>query len=379
VRKFLVLAVVMIPLISASFPMRAEAVIGIMDNVPSATLLVPYFEVRMPKKIGGKPAGVTTLFSIINGTDLPTLAKVVVWSELAVPVLGFNVYLSGYDVQAIDLQQVLLGHLPQTGSPDVCKGFLPPPPLDPGTVGHVSALLTGKPSPLTGQCASRDHGDLVARGYVTVDVVNRCTFDVPTDAGYFSGGDRVAANSNALFGEAEIVDRQKKLGIGDLVVHIEAADAFFVNGDRTFYGRYVGNNGSDGREPLSSIFGARYRDIPKDKIFPQGTSLVVWRDTLSSAATQFACGTTPPWFPLNIGEIVAFDEQENAATSPAQPFPAAANRVSTIGPVFPLPFSAGWVYLNLHAGLDTHAQAWVTVFQESKGRNSVTHPAIVFE
>jgi hypothetical protein len=163
------------------------------------------------------------------------------------------------------------------------------------------------------------------------------------------------------------------------MVHIEAADAFFVNGDRTFYGRYIGYNGSDGREPLSSIFGAHYRDVPKDKIFPQGTSLIVWRDTLSSAATQSQCATMPTWFPLNTGEIVVFDEQENAQSSTAQPFPAATNRVSTGGPSFPLPFTAGWVYLNLNTGLGNRSQAWITVFQESKGRNSVTHLPVVFQ
>jgi hypothetical protein len=49
--------------------------------------------------------------------------------------------------------------------------------------------------------------------------------------------------------------------------------------------------------------------------------LVVWRDTLSSAASQFACGTKPPWFPLSTLEIVAFDEQENAQTPRRSPFP----------------------------------------------------------
>jgi hypothetical protein len=324
---------------------------------------------------------VTTLLSITSVSNEETLAKIVVWSELAVPVLGFNLRLTGYDVQEIDLQQVLTGNLPQTDGPEICKGFLPAPPLDPGTVGHVRALLTGKPSPLTGKCASRDHGDLIARGYVTVDVVNRCTFDVPNDAGYFlPNGTGIAANTNVLYGEAEIVDRQKKLGIGNLMVHIEAANFLFGTGSRTFYGRYVGYNGSDGREPLPSIFAARYRDIPKDKIFPQGTSLIAWRDTLSSAAAQFPCGTTPAWFPLEIAEGVAFDEQENALNVAAQPFPVAANRVSTTGPSLPLPFAAGWVYLNLmnEGGMGTHPQAWMTVFHESKGRNSVSHPALVF-
>ena len=54
--------------------------------------------------------------------------------------------------------------------------------------------------------------------------------------------------------------------------------------------------------------------------------------------------------------------------------------MSTIGPSLPLPYAAGWIYLNLMNAddMDNYSQAWVTVFQESKGRNSVSHPAIVF-
>jgi hypothetical protein len=361
-------------------PPSARALLG-PDVVPAATLLVPYFEVQLPKKIGGKPKGVTTQFTINNLTNDQVLTHVTIWSDLAVPVLDFNVALTGYDVQAIDLQQVLTGQVPATGNPGGldCEDFLPPfSPLSLDTVGHVRALLTGKQSPLTSLCGGLDHGDLIARGYVTVDVVNKCSGAFPGDVSYFAAaGTGVAANTNAIWGDAFIIDRQKKLGIGNSMVHIEAFPAQFNPGDQTFYGRYSGGDASDAREPLSSLFGVRYHNIPKDKLFPQGTTLLVWRDTQTAAASQFACGTTPAWYPLTTTEVVTFDEQENAfgvAVEPS-PFAAATGRVEIGGASLPVAPVRGWLYMNLDLESEP-SQAVVTVFHESKGRNSVIGPSV---
>src|SRR3954469_15697542 len=90
---------------------QALAVICTVDDVPAATLLLPYFEVNL-----GDPNGQTTLFSINNASATAILAHVVVWSDLSVPVLDFNVYLTGYDVQTVNLRDVLNGTLPRTAS-----------------------------------------------------------------------------------------------------------------------------------------------------------------------------------------------------------------------------------------------------------------------
>src|SRR4029077_842888 len=91
---------------------QARAVICTGDDVPAATLLLPYFEVD-----GTNPNGVTTLFSINNASATAILAHVTVWTDLSYPVLDFNVYLTGYDVQSINLRDILLnGVLPQTAS-----------------------------------------------------------------------------------------------------------------------------------------------------------------------------------------------------------------------------------------------------------------------
>src|SRR4029079_14334814 len=63
------------------------------------------------------PAGITTRFSINNASETAALAHVTVWSDLGIPVLVFDVYLTGYDVQRIDLPEILLGRLPRTADP----------------------------------------------------------------------------------------------------------------------------------------------------------------------------------------------------------------------------------------------------------------------
>src|SRR5688572_18242983 len=88
------------------------ALIGTIDDVPAATLLLPYFEVDI-----ATPGGITTLFSINNASATAVLAHVTVWSDQSVPVLDFDVYLTGYDVQTINLRDILLGRdLPITAS-----------------------------------------------------------------------------------------------------------------------------------------------------------------------------------------------------------------------------------------------------------------------
>jgi len=138
---------------------QAFALICTIDDVPAATLLLPYFEVDL-----SGPNGVTTLFSINNASATAVLAHVVVWSDLSVPVLDFNVYLTGYDVQTVNVRDILAGNLPQTASAgqdpgdkispkgsfsqDInfasCSGQLPPPNLPADFISHLQLSLTGQ-------------------------------------------------------------------------------------------------------------------------------------------------------------------------------------------------------------------------------------------
>src|SRR5919198_3134250 len=136
---------------------QAHAVICTIDDVPAATLLLPYFEVDL-----ANPNGVTTLFSVNNASATAVLAHVVVWSDLSVPVLDFNIYLTGYDVQTINLRDIICGGtLPRTASAgqdptdtispkgsfsqDInfasCTRPVPPPPLPASFTAHLHAAL----------------------------------------------------------------------------------------------------------------------------------------------------------------------------------------------------------------------------------------------
>src|SRR6185369_14227085 len=71
--------------------------------MPAATLLLPYFVVD----VGSPAAGAkTTVFTVINTSREPRIARVTLWTDLAFPVLNFNLFLTGYDAQAINLYDV---------------------------------------------------------------------------------------------------------------------------------------------------------------------------------------------------------------------------------------------------------------------------------
>ncbi|HEV7672396.1 MAG TPA: hypothetical protein VGS22_28080, partial [Thermoanaerobaculia bacterium] len=90
-------------------PSGARGVICTIDDVPAATLLLPYFEVDL-----SNPNGINTLFSINNASATAVLAHVVLWSDLSVPTFDFNVYLTGYDVQSISIRDIFNGTVPRT-------------------------------------------------------------------------------------------------------------------------------------------------------------------------------------------------------------------------------------------------------------------------
>jgi len=393
---------------------QASAVICTVDDVPGATLLLPYFEVDL-----ANPNGVTTLFSINNASATAILAHVVVWSDLSVPVLDFNVYLTGYDVQSINLADILVrGALPQTASAgqdphdtispkgqfsqDInfasCTGQLPTGTLPATFITHLQTSLTGQFSSLLGGCAGLAYGDNVARGYITVDTVNNCTLRFPGDLGYFAaGGTGDATNQNVLWGDYFYVNSGTNRADGETLVHIEASATnpeTSVAGQYTFYGRYDAWTAVDNREPLATNFAARFIN---GGAFSGGTNFVAWRDS-KVVQGAFKCGTTPAWYPLGQEQIVIFDEQEHpqipqsfpVSPQPPQtgiiPFPAEAQSTKVGGASFPVPFNFGWVFLNLNttvaaAGSNppedpAAAQAWVEVVMQALGRYSVGFDAI---
>ena len=86
-------------LMSALTAGSAVAEICTIDDVPAATLLLPYFEVDL-----NDSNGVTTLFSVNNASASAAVAHVTVWTDLSVPVLDFDIYLTGFDVQTMNMR-----------------------------------------------------------------------------------------------------------------------------------------------------------------------------------------------------------------------------------------------------------------------------------
>jgi hypothetical protein len=383
---------------------QAIAAIGTIDDVPAATLLLPYFEVS--------PDGnLTTLFSINNASAAPAIAHVTLWTDKSIPTLDFNVYLTGYDVQTFNLRDLFLnGEIPQTShnntsispvglfssasSPNPnfapspsCDSQLPLPPLPATLLNHIQLSHTGQASPIFGGLCSGNPSDNYI-GYITIDNVNFCTLDFPNALDYFiDGGNGAANNINQLWGDYFYVDLANNFAQGETLVHIEASDQLGA-GDYTFYARYSG--GADNREGLASAFAVRYGDFSP---LPGGTSLFVWRDSKLDEG-PFVCGGAPSWYPLSQNQIVIFDEQENPdvpVTTPFSPaipgtslipFPAETNNTQVGGPAFPVPFQFGWLYLNLNTitgglpAFDPITQNWVTAKVDAFGLFSVGFDAI---
>jgi hypothetical protein len=409
----LAVAVVILGLVGATGP--AAAVIGAMDEIPAATLLVPYFEVSLDAD------GVTTLFAINNAASSAVLTNVTVWSDQGVVVLNFQCYLTGFDVVTMNLRDVLVhGRLCRTASDgqdpvdtispqgliseDVnvasCTGVLPYPDvaLDAAERAHVQAWLLGNMSPATGNCAAANidghriaANDRIMRGYVTVDTVNACNLFVPTMLPTY---DAFLTDQNVLWGDYFIVHPGEDFAQGETLVHLEACvdpeeGCPFAPGEHTFYGRYAAATAIDQREPLPTTFLARFVN---GGAFDGGTSYLVWREG-SQAAAPYHCsldGPSSSWYPLPFEQLAMFDEEENPVVPETCPIPSCepqveifnlAQRVSVADHLFS-PFDFGWVLLNLQHGEvlsiygDDDAQAWMAVVMDASGRFSVGFDAV---
>lgn len=396
-----------------------------IDAVPAATLLLPYFEVDFTTADGSK--ALTTFFSINNASAAPALAHVTLWTNISLPTIDFDVYLSGYDVQVINLRALFKdGTLPVTATDaqDTSKDEISPhginPAWDDGTAAGINELSCNSFFPFTNpalnstlisrvqrghtgqpifgdQCLGLDVGKTttvdgvevpIAIGYATIDNVNACSIIFPGGTGYFApNGTGIASNDNQLWGDYFIVDPANNAAFGDTLVHIEAFDVADQNPafDFTFYSRF--GTLDDNREPLANAWATRYQT---GGAFDGGTRLAVWRDSRvnTNAISTVDCGTSP-FGRLEEGYVVAFNEREDAIVlcerrgqvSPPQAdvscFPYEVNWVSVgVDPLNP-PYNNGWLYLNLDLadfGTGTAAsrsQAWVTTVMTALGKYEV--------
>ncbi len=338
---------------------------------PAATLLVPWFGVDLASR-----DGLTTLLSITNADSRPHLVSVTLWTDWAIPSLTFNLYLTGFDMETLNLRDILQnGVLPKTG-----VALSPLGALSDGAVSFPGCATSVAAQPVAavplqrshlglkvrGSCMASQRKDLMATGYVTVDVVNSCSPLNPSSPGYFvAGGKGVAANDNVLLGEYSYVDGRRKTAEGEQAVHI-AADATAFAAGYTFYGRYVDGDGRDNRQPLGARFAATYAQDAKQGM---ATDLIIWRDTKSAGAAPVACGSAPAWAPLGTTEQILWDEQEDVTSLSASKarFPLATQRIKAGSGALPIASPFGWTEIDLgHNDTDLFgnvSQGWVTVIK----------------
>jgi len=374
-------------------PVMVDEGVGdcIRGTQPSATLLVPYFEVDLES-----PSGPTTLLAVTNQSEECVPVRMMLWSDWGVPTLTSYLFLSPDDVHTINLRDVFNGKLPDTSATladPACESAEPPPceraEIDTEITNlqlqSMRAIHVGLRDPVTDLCAGSDRGDGMARGYVTIDVLRSCTY-MPTTftwarpewqdpEGFFAATD--TGFRNVLWGDYFLVDPGNDFAQGETAVHIPAEPDLFLDGDYTFYGRYTGFDASDGRVPLSSRYRTRFLSGGP---FDGGTRLHVWRDDRSPVQGPVPCGTRPASLPLGDQGVTAYDENEASVPIPslATLCPVADEALAftcLVPPGLGPGINFGFLDLALGAGTGSPAQAWVSPVMNAEGRYSVAFEA----
>ena len=155
---------------------------------------------------------------------------------------------------------------------------------------------------------------------------------------------------------------------GEQAVHIVADEEAYGSG-YTFYGRYVGGDARDNRQPLGTRFAASYGQGDWQGM---KTVYTVWRDTKTPSIAPVACGSLPSWAPLTSAAQIAWDEEEGVTTLPASVdrFPWATQAVEVGKEALPITEHFGWTAFDLgHHNTDLFgvvSQGWVTSLRSTR-------------
>ena len=332
---------------------------------PAATLLLPYFEVDLKAT-----RAATTLFTLQNVSPAPVIANVTLWTDWGYPVLDFPIHLTGYDVQGINLYDVLaLGAL----SPTECHAGNIAPSLLPELQGAFTIGGTSGCSATVGFFHFR------AIGYATIDVVSACSAKNVTASDYFA----TLLYDNVLTGDFFWVNPGPitgNLAGGVPLVHIRAVPEGGAPGTLadtnlpyTFYDRFALHplsRKADRRQPLPSVFAPRFINGGEGAF---NTTLKIWREGITSGMCSAAVSNSN----MDIADAVRFDEHENATIvatcccilcPPGPPGLPTTSSIPSNNTVSLPPFGTatgdvgGWLYLNLdnHRMTGRASQNWVT-------------------
>ena len=109
------------------------------DNVPAATLLVPYFKVSLNGATDAPDPDRRhdTLVSVVNVSTPGVIAHVTVWNKYSKAVIDFNLPLTGKDTVSFSMRDILNGKL----SPNLPQYDTTKYPVDP-----CGLMNPGKPT-----------------------------------------------------------------------------------------------------------------------------------------------------------------------------------------------------------------------------------------
>jgi len=375
----------------------------------AATLLLPYFDVDFRHQ---STTAVDTIFTVINTSRFPQLARITIWTDLGYPASWFSVFLTGYDAQTISMYDLLArGNYPTTYSDTphgpasaandsnpnfqaafVCTrmgGRIPGPQLEQVQTMLSKGIRDGSDCPV-------GNAHPTAVGYVTIDVISNCSLATPLDTAYYTN---LLLFDNVLTGDYERINPNTTTGNyagGNPLVHIRAIPEGGSSGTPvnvpmpyTFYDRYTPANARkiDRRQPLPSSFAARFIEGG-----PTGflTNLAIWREGVTGAVKNPCEYAKNANLPVPKANIVRFDEHENATVlSTDQSMPAvsviATEKTQLLPPQAGSGDVAGWLWMSLDNGaghaqenpysIDRPSQNWVTIQMYAEGRYDVDFDA----
>jgi hypothetical protein len=403
-----------------------------ISTLPAATLLLPYFAVDI---VSPPEKARTTIFTVVNTTRVPQIARVTLWTDWSLPLLSFDLFLTGYDVQAINLYDVITRgaiappagtsnrSAPGPRSADVNPKFaaaanascgnLPSTLPIPLLTDLQTSFTTGIYSPCGSRRVGGTHTNAI--GFATIDVVSNCSSKSPHDADYF---DELLFD-NVLTGDYEHILPDPAFGnhaSGSPLVHIRAIPEGGPAGEvaatalpYTFYDRVTpsATRRIDRRQPLNSAFVGRYIQGGASGF---ETEFQLWREAMTGPAA--ACSTYIENRSIPVARAVRFDERENPTTTAAPPnipifvpspfVTSSAMNLSSFNSFFPPLTSgdvAGWIWMDLNnAGSESYSaeagrdfrtntstrvgsrqsQNWVSVHMFAEGRYSVLMDATAF-